>query len=47
METVADAVAPAVGRKEWLLAGAGGAAGADAMEAIRRTSEPTMMHVIS
>ena len=47
IDTVAVAVAPLTGRKEALLPLAGGAAEAGATVAMRRTSGPSMKHVIS
>ena len=47
METVAVAVTLDVGRKAAAPSVGAGAGGADAIEAMKRTSEATMKHVIS
>lgn len=46
METVAFAVAPEAGRNEAAFSATGGDADAEAIEAMKRASEPTMKHVI-
>jgi len=47
MEMVAVAVTLEVGRKEAAFSVGGGSADAEATEAMKRASEPTMKHVIA